>query len=179
MVTTTAILDSRDSHPALQGAGCDTRDHAKGVITLRTTIKRLTRGAVFAGIAVVMGATTATAQVAGTVTALDGSPLTGATVEVWDSYPGGTKLGETTSGAQGEFTLADPGVSDCDLRTRANGYYPTVVRGLPNGMDNTILKLIARTTEALGLRLSAERLVGRINDVPERTDPARRHHRCL
>lgn len=146
MVTTTTILDSRDSHPALQRAGCDTRDHAKGVITLRNTILRLTRGAVFAGIALLLGMTPALGQVAGNVTALDGSPLDGAVIEVWDSYPDGTLLDQTTSDVLGDFSLADPGVGTFDLRTRATEYYPTVVRGLPNNTENTLVKLIAAPT---------------------------------
>ncbi|GAB4319598.1 MAG: hypothetical protein Kow0074_09300 [Candidatus Zixiibacteriota bacterium] len=142
MVTTTTILDSRDSHPARQRAGCDTRDHAKGVITLRNTILRLTRGAVFAGIALLLGMTPALGQVAGTVTALDGSPLDGAVIEVWDSYPDGNVLDQTTSDVLGDFSLSDPGVGTFDLRTWATDYYPTVVRGLPNNTENTLVKLI-------------------------------------
>ncbi|MBD3299570.1 MAG: T9SS type A sorting domain-containing protein [candidate division Zixibacteria bacterium] len=152
MVTTTTNYDSRDSHPALQRAGCDTRDHAKGVITLRNTILRLTRGAVFTGIALLLGITPALGQVAGNVTALDGSPLDGAVIEVWDSYPDGNLLDQTTS-VLGDFSLADPGVSEFDLRTRATDYYPTVVRGLPNGTENTRVKLVLAPPKPTGLVL--------------------------
>ena len=81
MLTTTTILDSRDSHPALPWAGCDTRDQAKGVITLRQHILRLTRGAVFLGAVLLLGAVPAFAQLAGHVAGTDGTPLENIKIE--------------------------------------------------------------------------------------------------
>ncbi|HEX9749817.1 MAG TPA: carboxypeptidase regulatory-like domain-containing protein, partial [candidate division Zixibacteria bacterium] len=76
-----------------------------------------------------LGVTTVSAQVAGrVVNASTETPLSGATVQVWDSYPGGSVLLSGTTNGSGAFALGDPGVGSFDVRVYRSGYYPTVVR---------------------------------------------------
>jgi hypothetical protein len=86
-------------------------------------------------------AQTGFAQVAGRVTE-SGGVLDGATVQVWDSYPGGSPQSEATSDALGMFALTTPGSGAFDLRVLKSGYYPTVVRRLPDGTTNTLVELV-------------------------------------
>ncbi|MEW5875930.1 MAG: T9SS type A sorting domain-containing protein, partial [Candidatus Zixiibacteriota bacterium] len=102
---------------------------------------RYLRGAFVGG--VLLGSTTAAfGQIAGTVDA-NGGPLGGATVEVWDSYPDGSILTQTTTNGSGQFAFGAIGPSTFDLRVRKSGYYPTVVRDLPHPIDNTEVELTA------------------------------------
>lgn len=106
---------------------------------MKTALKRFLRGALIGGV-FLGSATTAFGQIAGRVDA-SGGPLSGATVEVWDSYPGGTRLAEGTTTAGGEFAFGAIGQGTFDLRVRKNGFYPTVVRNLPHPVGNTQLEL--------------------------------------
>jgi hypothetical protein len=65
------------------------------VVTLSKALGQMISGALVLGV-VLIGTQTGFAQQAGRVTTGDGTAISGATVEVWDAYPGGTIL---TSGA--------------------------------------------------------------------------------
>lgn len=126
-------------HP-LTGAG--PRGRSKGVLNLNKQWERFIVSA--AAAACILGAAaTAQGQVAGLVNEFGGSPLQGAKVEVWDAYPSGSILTSGTSGANGTFSLPDPGVGTFDLRVTGDGYYPTVIRDLPEPIGNVIATLTA------------------------------------
>jgi len=105
------------------------------------------RGALTLGL-FCLGVTTVSAQVAGrVVNASTETPLSGATVQVWDSYPGGSVLLSGTTNGSGAFALGDPGVGSFDVRVYRSGYYPTVVRDLPNPTDNALIRLTPTAEE--------------------------------
>lgn len=95
-------------------------------------------------------------QIAGRVQDGSGAALSGATVEAWDSYPGGSVLTFGTTNAQGHFSLAAIGPTEFDLRVWREydadpgpgvlmkaSHFPTVVRNLPEPISNTAVRLIA------------------------------------
>jgi len=105
------------------------------------------RGALTLGL-FCLGVTTVSAQVAGrVVNASTETPLSGATVQVWDSYPGGSVLLSGTTNGSGAFALGDPGVGSFDVRVYRSGYYPTVVRELPISTDNALVRLLPAPDE--------------------------------
>lgn len=120
--------------------GAGPRGRSRGVLILK---KRWERFIVSAAVAAFIFGATATAQgqVAGLVNELGGSPLQGATIEVWDAYPSGSILTSGSSDAGGAFSLADPGVGTFDLRVRKSGFIPTVIRDLPDPTNNVIAAL--------------------------------------
>jgi len=82
-------------------------------------------------------------QIAGRVQNGSGVALSGATVEVWDSYPGGSILASGISNAQGAFSIGAVAGSTVDVRVRKSNSYPTVVRDLPQPTSNTTVRLTA------------------------------------
>lgn len=87
-------------------------------------------------------------QVAGRVQNGSGGALSGATVEIWDSYPSGSILGSGTSSGSGAFSIGAVVGSDVDVRVRKSGYFPTVVRNLPQPTSNTTVRLTAAPVPA-------------------------------
>lgn len=92
-------------------------------------------------------------QIAGRVQDGNGVALSGATVEAWDSYPGGSILASGTTNGSGSFNLGAIGPAEFDLRVWRNvpagpgllkaSHFPTVVRNLPEPISNTTVRLIA------------------------------------
>lgn len=92
-------------------------------------------------------------QIAGRVQDGSGAALSGATVEAWDSYPGGSILASGTTNGSGAFNLGAIGPAEFDLRVWRNvlvggsllkaSHFPTVVRNLPEPISNTTVRLIA------------------------------------
>ena len=85
-----------------------------------------------------------------------GTAISGATVEVWDNYPGGSILLSGTSSGTGTFSLGAIAGSEFDLRVWRNQslggglfkatHFPTVVRNLPEPIANTVVWLTAVPT---------------------------------
>ncbi|MEW5701921.1 MAG: T9SS type A sorting domain-containing protein [Candidatus Zixiibacteriota bacterium] len=108
------------------------------------------RGALILG-TVLLSAQATLAQVAGRVTTGDGTAINGATVEVWDAYPGGTILNSTASNSgSGEFALPAVAGDFFDLRVYKYGYFPTVVRDLPDPTTNALVMLFPVPTAVGG-----------------------------
>ncbi len=82
-------------------------------------------------------------QIAGRVQTSGGAALSGATVEVWDNYPSGSVLASGATNGSGAFSIGAVAGSQVDLRVRKSGYYPTVVRDLPQPTSNTTVRLTA------------------------------------
>jgi hypothetical protein len=97
-------------------------------------------------------------QIAGRVQSDNGTALSGATVEAWSSYPGGSILQSGTTNAQGEFSLPAIGPGHFDLRVWRQinvgpgifkaTHFPTVVRALPHPTTNTMVRLVSVPTVA-------------------------------
>jgi hypothetical protein len=94
-------------------------------------------------------------QIAGRVQDGGGTAISGATVEAWDSYPGGAILASGSSNAQGVFSLGAIGPAAFDLRVWREifvvagmkpSHYPTVVRGLPHPISNVSVRLVSVPT---------------------------------
>ncbi|HUU45528.1 MAG TPA: T9SS type A sorting domain-containing protein, partial [Acidobacteriota bacterium] len=107
-------------------------------------------GALVLGV-ILLGAQTGFTQVAGRVAASGGGAVASATVQVWDTYPGGTLLGAATTNGAGEFALLPTGKLQIDLRVIKNGYYPTIVRALPEAITNTLMELAAAPPTPVGM----------------------------
>lgn len=88
-------------------------------------------------------------QIAGRVQSGSGAALSGATVEIWNSYPSGSILASGSTNAQGVFSIASVAGSTVDMRVRKANFYPTVVRDLPQPTSNTTVRL-ASTTALVG-----------------------------
>ncbi|HWO56505.1 MAG TPA: T9SS type A sorting domain-containing protein [bacterium] len=94
-------------------------------------------------------------QIAGRVQGVDGNAISGATVEAWDAYPGGTILASGTSDGSGQFSLGAIAGGQFDLRVWRQvavsqvplllkaTHYPVVVRDLPHPITNTVVQLVA------------------------------------
>jgi len=95
-------------------------------------------------------------QIAGRVQDGGGTAISSATIEAWDSYPGGNILASGTSNGSGVFALGAIGPSVFDLRVwrefdaapgvpvlMKSSHYPTVIRDLPHPISNAIVHLIA------------------------------------
>jgi len=117
-----------------------TRDPLNEVVTLNKALGQTIRGALILG-TVLLSAQAGLAQVAGRVTTGDGTAINGATVEVWDAYPGGSILNSGATSGAGVFSVGAVG-STFDLRVRKDGYYPTVVRDLPGPTTNALVALV-------------------------------------
>ncbi|MBI3873137.1 MAG: carboxypeptidase regulatory-like domain-containing protein [candidate division Zixibacteria bacterium] len=101
---------------------------------------QIARGALILG-AVLLTAPAAFAQVGGRVRATGGAAISGAKVEVWDSYPGGSIIDSSTTGAPGTFAFGAVAGDHFDLRVSKKGYYPTIVRNLPDPTTNALVEL--------------------------------------
>ncbi len=82
-------------------------------------------------------------QIAGRVQNGSGGALSGATVEIWNSYPGGIILGSGVTNGSGVFSIGAVAGGTVDVRVRKANFYPTVVSVLPQPTSNTTVRLTA------------------------------------
>jgi hypothetical protein len=123
-------------------AGYGPADRHKGVLNVNKALGLLVRGALVAGV-VLLSASAGWAAIDGKVIDDVGFGVPGATVEVWDAYPGGTILTSGTTDGSGLFSLGSVAPTHFDLRVRkATGgkpqYYPAVIRNLPDPITNVV-----------------------------------------
>ncbi len=125
---------------------CGGANPPKGVFNVNKALGKLFWGALVAGVTLI-GATNAWAAVAGKVISDGGTALANATVEVWDTYPGGTILASGSTNALGAFSLVGVVPAHVDLRVRKAtdagkpAYYPSIIKNLPSPVSNVLVIL--------------------------------------
>ncbi len=71
--------------------------------------------------------------VCGRVVDTEGNEIEGATVEIWDNFPGGSMMLQEMTDINGQFACHTTGVSPFDAYAYKEGYYPGVVEDIQFG----------------------------------------------
>jgi len=97
---------------------------------------------------------TANAQISGHVIGTDLSAINNARVELWDSYPDGSRLHTFSSGTDGSFFFTGLTESSYDVRIWKGGftedpglYFPSVIFDVPQPYPGLLLAVLAVTPE--------------------------------